>query len=75
MDLDASHALNRNLQINWIIQLMELSADEKLSPSVASLVSEVTKQTKTMAKAKRKKGSNIERAHYQYAFELLSEDD
>ena len=75
MDLDASHALNRNLQINWIIQLMELSTDEKLSPSVASLVSEVTKQTKTMAKSKRKKGSNIERAHYQYAFELLSEDD
>lgn len=75
MDLDASHALNRNLQINWIIQLMQLSTDEKLSPSVASLVSEAMKQTKTKAKSNRRKGSNIERAHYQYAFELLSEDD
>lgn len=75
MDLDASHALNRNLQINWIMKLMELSTDEQLSPSVASLVSEAMKQSKARAKSKRKKGSNIERAHYQYAFELLSEDD
>ena len=75
MDLEASHALNRNLQINWINQLMELSTDEQLSPSVASLVSEAMKQSKARAKSNRRKGSNIERAHYQYAFELLSKDD
>jgi hypothetical protein len=75
MNLDASQALNRNLQINWINQLMELSTDEKLSPSVASLVSEAMKQTKAKAKSNRRKGTNIQKAHYQYAFELLSGDD
>jgi hypothetical protein len=75
MDLDANQALNRNLQINWIMQLMELSTDEKLSPSVASLVSEAMKKTKAKAKSNRRKGTNIQKAHYQYAFELLSGDD
>jgi hypothetical protein len=75
MDLDANQALNRNLQINWINQLMELSTDEKLSPSVASLVSEAMKKTKAKAKSNRRKGTNIQKAHYQYAFELLSGDD
>jgi hypothetical protein len=42
---------------------------------VASLVSEAMKKTKAKAKSNRRKGTNIQKAHYQYAFELLSGDD
>ncbi len=75
MSLSATHALNRNLQINWILQLQELSQDKKLSPSVASLVTQAMEQTKAKAKSKRKKGDKIQQAHFQYAFELLKQDD
>lgn len=75
MSLSATHALNRNLQINWILQLKELSQDDKLSPSVASLVIQAMDQTRAKAKSMRRKGDPIQRAHYQYAFELLKKDD
>ena len=75
MSLSATHALNRNLQINWILQLKELSQDKKLSPSVTSLVTQAMEQTRAKAKSKRKKGDKIQQAHYQYAFELLKKDD
>ena len=75
MNLSAAHALNRNLQIHWIVQLKELSQDDKLSPSVASLVTQAMDQTRAKAKSMRKKGDQIQRAHYQYAYELLKQDD
>ena len=71
MRLSGSSALNRNLQLNWILQLQELSQDKDLSPVVASLVASAISQTRAEVKSKRKKGTNIEQAHYQYAFELL----
>ena len=75
MRLSGSSALNRNLQLNWILQLQELSQDKDLSPVVASLVASAMSQTRAEVKSKRKKGTNIEQAHYQYAFELLSKDN
>lgn len=75
MSLSATHALNRNLQINWILQLKELSQDKKLSPSVTSLVTQAMEQTRAKAKSKRNKGDKIHQAHFQYAFELLKRDD
>jgi len=75
MRLSASSALNRNLQLNWILQLQELSQDKDLSPVVASLVVRAISQTRAKVKSKRKKGTNIEQAHYRYAFELLSKDN
>ncbi|MEY2997272.1 MAG: hypothetical protein RIQ82_652, partial [Bacteroidota bacterium] len=75
MSLSASSALNRNLQLNWILQLQELSQDKDLSPVVASLVVRAISQTRAKVKSKRKKGTNIEQAHYRYAFELLSKDN
>ena len=75
MDLSAAHALNRNVQLSWIIHLKELSQDKNLTPNVASLVVDAMNQTQAKVKSKRKKGTDIEKAHYQYAFELLSKDE
>ena len=73
MALSGSAALNRNLQILWIHHLKELSQDKKLSPILASLVSQALADTRYKVKSKRKRGSDIERAHFQYAYELLTQ--
>ncbi len=75
MALSGSAALNRNLQILWIHHLKELSQDKKLSPIVASLVSQALADTRSKVKSKRKRGSDIERAHFQYAYELLTQKE
>ncbi|MGB1136734.1 MAG: zinc-dependent metalloprotease [Flavobacteriaceae bacterium] len=75
MALSGSAALNRNLQILWIHHLKELSQDKKLSPIVASLVSQALADTWSKVKSKRKRGSDIERAHFQYAYELLTQKE
>ena len=75
MALSGSAALNRNLQILWIHHLKELSQDKKLSPIVASVVSQALVETRSKVKSKRKRGSDIERAHFQYAYELLTQKE
>jgi hypothetical protein len=75
MALSGSAALNRNLQILWIHHLKELSQDKKLSPILASLVSQALADSRSKVKSKRKRGSDIERAHFQYAYELLTQKE
>ena len=48
---------------------------QKLAPIVASLVSQALVDTRSKVKYKRKRGSDIERAHFQYAHELLTQKE
>ena len=73
--LTTGFMLNRNLQSEWVKQLLELSQDKELSPAVAASVQKAIMDTKKWAKKRRGSGADSEKAHFGYVYNLLEEID
>ncbi len=73
--LSAVPALNRNLQIEWILSLQELIQGDDLTPTVAASVQKALMDTQKWAKKHRNKGTDIEKAHYRYALALFKTEN
>ncbi len=73
--LSTGFMLNRNLQSEWVKQLLELSQDKELSPAVAASVQKAIMDTKKWAKKRRGSGADSEKAHFGYVYNLLEEID